>query len=90
VNIGIAVVTAALTMFIIPAVALTSKPAMVAFNDNIRFAQSFVAPALLLALVHLCLSIAGTAVCLVGLLVAMPVAAGFTVAAYRDFVTPRV
>jgi uncharacterized membrane protein len=90
VNIGISIVTAAVTMFIIPAVALTSKTAVEALNDNVGFAQNYVAPAMLLALVHLGLSLLGTAVCIVGLLIAMPVAAGFTVAAYRDYVMPRL
>jgi uncharacterized membrane protein len=90
VNIGVSVVTAALTMFILPAVAMTSKTAVEALNDNIRFAQTSVGPALLLALVHIGLSLLGTAVCLVGLLIAMPVAAGFTVAAYEDYVQPRL
>jgi len=90
VNIGVSIVTAALTMFILPMVVVTSKTAVEALTDNVRFAQAYVAPALLLALVHIGLSILGTAVCVVGLLVTMPVAAGFTMAAYQDYCAPRI
>ena len=88
--ISICVVTAGATIFVLPAVAVSSRSATDALSDNVRFLQAHPTPALLLGLVHIGLSLLGSALCIVGLLVTMPIAAGFVMAAYHDFYTPRV
>lgn len=89
-NLAISLVTVAATIFIIPAVAVSSTPPVDALGDNVRFARSFVTPALMLAAVHLALSILGSLACGVGLLLTIPVASAFVMEAYHDFYQPRV
>ena len=89
-SLGISLVTVAATMFIIPAVAVSSTPPVDALKDNVGFAQRFVTPALLLAAVHLALSIVGSLLCVIGLLVTIPVASAFIMEAYHDYYRPRV
>lgn len=88
-NLAISLVMVAATMFIIPAVAVSSTPPVDALKDNVGFAQRFVTPALLLAAVHLALSIVGSLLCVIGLLVTIPVASAFVMEAYHDFYRPR-
>lgn len=89
INLAVSVVAAMATMFVIPAVVITPKAPVDALSDNVRFAQRFVTPALLLAVVHMALAIGGSLVCLVGLLVTMPVASAFVMEAYHDYYRPR-
>jgi hypothetical protein len=89
-NLAISLITAAVTIFIIPAVAVSSRAPVDALGDNVRFAQRFATPALLLAAVHLGLSIVGSLLCVVGLLVTVPVASAFVMEAYHDYYRPRV
>jgi uncharacterized membrane protein len=89
-GIAIAVVSAAATVFILPAVAISPRSATDALADNVRFLQTQVTPALLLGAVHVGLSLVGSAVCVVGLLITMPVAAGFVMAAYHDYYVSRI
>lgn len=89
-GLGISVATAAATMFIIPAVAVSSTAPVDALKDNVGFAQSFVTPALLLAAVHIALSLVGSLLCVIGLLVTMPIASAFVMEAYHDYYRPRV
>jgi hypothetical protein len=89
INLAVSVVTAAATMFVLPAVVVSAKAPVDALGDNVRFAQRFVTPALLLAVVHLALGIVGSLVCLVGLLVTMPVASAFVMEAYHSYYRPR-
>lgn len=88
-NLAISLVTAALTIFVIPTVTVSPKAPVDALKDNVGFAQRFITPALLLAAVHLALGIVGSIVCLVGLLVTMPVASAFVMEAYHDYYAPR-
>jgi len=90
INLAVSVVTAAATMFVIPTIVVTTGAPVDALSANVRFAQRFVMPALLLAVVQLALGIVGSLVCLVGLLVTMPVASAFVMEAYHDFYRPRV
>jgi hypothetical protein len=90
ISLGVSLVTAALTLFVLPTVTLTPKSPMDALTANIEFAQKFMVPALLLAAVHIGLSLLGSALCLIGLLVTVPVASGFVMAAYHDYYAPRV
>jgi len=89
-SLAVGVVTAGATLFVLPAVAITPRSATDALGDNLRFLQAHMTPALLLGAVHIGLSLLGSALCIVGLLVTMPVAAGFVMAAYDDFYGPRV
>ena len=89
-GLAISVVTAGATLFVLPAVTVSPKSATDALGDNVRFLQAYPTPALLLGLVHIGLSLLGSALCIVGLLVTMPIAAGFVMAAYDDYYTPRV
>jgi len=90
VNLAVSVVAAAASMFVIPAIVVTNKAPVDSLSDNVRFAQRFVTPALLLAVVHVALGVVGSLVCLVGLLVTMPVACAFVMEAYHDYYRPRV
>lgn len=69
---------------------LSPRSAVDALSDNVRFAQRFVTPALLLAAVHVALSLVGSMVCGIGLLVTMPVASAFVLEAYHHYYRPRV
>ncbi len=89
-SVGVGIVTAALTMFILPRVAVTSTAPVDALTENVGFAQANMTPAVLLAVVHVGLSLLGTAVCIIGLLITIPIASAFTMAAYHDFYSPRV
>ena len=62
ISVGVSLVTAALTLFILPAVTVTAKSATDALSDNVAFAQRFMTPALLLAAVHIGLSLLGSAI----------------------------
>jgi hypothetical protein len=90
VSLAVSVVAAAASMFVIPTIVVTAKSPVDSLSDNVRFAQRFVTPALLLAVVHVALGVVGSLVCLVGLLVTMPVASAFVMEAYHDFYRPRV
>ena len=89
-SLAISLITAAATIFIIPTVVLSPRAAVDALSDNVRFAQRFVTPALLLAAVHVALSLVGSLVCGIGLLVTMPVASAFVLEAYHQYYRPRV
>lgn len=89
-GLAVSVVTAAATLFILPTVAVSSRSATDALTDNIGFLKAFAMPALLLGAVHIGLSLVGSALCIVGLLVTIPVASGFVMAAYHDYYIPRV
>lgn len=89
VNLAVSVVAAAASMFVLPAIVVSTKAPVEALGDNVRFAQRFVTPALLLAAVHLALGIVGSLVCLVGLLVTMPVASAFVMEAYHSYYRAR-
>jgi uncharacterized membrane protein len=89
VNLAVSLVAAAASMFVLPAIVVSTKAPVDALGDNVRFAKRFVTPALLLAAVHMALGIVGSLVCLVGLLVTMPVASAFVMEAYHSFYRPR-
>jgi len=90
VGLAVSVAAGAASMFVIPAIVATAKAPVEALSDNVRFAQRFVTPAVLLAVVHVTLGVVGSLVCLVGLLVTMPVASAFVMEAYHDYYRPRV
>ncbi|HOC42997.1 MAG TPA: hypothetical protein PKJ99_08255 [Thermoanaerobaculales bacterium] len=90
ISLAVSVVAGAASMFVIPAIVVTAKAPVEALSDNVRFAQRFVTPAVVLAVVHVALGVIGSLVCLVGLLVTMPVASAFVMEAYHDFYRPRV
>jgi hypothetical protein len=85
IGLAVSVVAGAASRFIIPAIVVTAKAPVEALGDNVRFAQSFVTPALLLAAVHVALGMVGSLVCLVGLLVTMPVACSLRDGGYCDY-----
>jgi uncharacterized membrane protein len=90
ISLAVSVVAGAASMFVIPAIVVTAKQPVEALGDNVRFAQRFVTPALLLAVVHVALGMIGSLVCLVGLLVTMPVASAFVMEAYHSYYRPRI
>lgn len=89
-SVGVSLVVAAVTMFILPRVTVTSTAPVDALSENVAFAQRHMTPALLLAAVHMGLSLLGSALCIVGLLITMPIASAFVMAAYHDYYAPRV
>lgn len=89
-GLAVSVGTAGATVFILPTVTLTGRSATDALSDNIAFLKAHPTPALLIGAVHIGLSLVGSALCVVGLLVTMPVASGYVIAAYHEFYRPRV
>ncbi len=89
-SVGVSLVIAALTMFILPRVTVSSAAPVDALSENVAFAQKNMTPAMLLAAVHLGLSLLGSALCIVGLLITIPIASAFVMAAYHDYYAPRV
>lgn len=89
-SVGVSLVVAALTMFVLPRVTVSSAAPVDALSENISFAQRFMTPAVLLAAVHIGLSLLGSALCIVGLLITMPIASAFVMAAYDDYYAPRI
>jgi uncharacterized membrane protein YesL len=87
--VAVGVVTAAATMFVLPAVVLSPRAPVDALRDNVGFAQRFVTPALLFAAVFVGLGLVGGVACGIGLLVTGPLASAFVMEAYHDYYRPR-
>ena len=85
--IGLAVTAA--TFFFLPQVALTSEPPVDAMRRTLEFTRDNLQPTAILGLIFLGLTLAGFAVCGVGIVLTMPMAMVIQILAYRRYFVPR-